>query len=879
VAINTDGTAADNSSILDIKSTNKGMLVPRMTQTQRDAITSPATGLFIYQTDATAGFYYWNGTVWTAIAPPAGWGFSGNAIASGNFIGTTNDFDVVFKRNSIASGIIGTTNTAFGLSALSSNTSGANTAIGVDALKLNTTGNTNTAVGYQALNANIGGSANTALGYGALGANTTGNANIAIGNSLIANTGGTSNISIGNSLNTNTTGNANIAIGTGALNANISANSMIAIGDGALSKFTTGFSNIAIGGSALQNLTNGSNNIAFGTNTLLTNATGSQNTAIGITADVSSGALSNATAIGFGAIVNASNKVRIGNDAVTATDIAGVLKYNAGSATLSNTFPADRGTNGQVLSTDGAGALSWITASGTPSGTAGGDLTGTYPNPTLTTSGVTLGTYGSATQVPVYTVDAKGRITSASNTTIALAATALTSGTLPDARLSTNVTVQGNTFNGNTQLVQTNASGQLPAISGINLTNLNASNLTSGIVATARLGTGTASGTTYLRGDGTWATVSAGSGWGLAGNASTATDFIGSTSNQPFVIITNNTEKARITAKGALEIGQGTASNIFIGKDAGLNTDLTDVNVINNPNTFIGYQAGRSNTTGYINTFLGYQAGNNNTTGTRNSFLGYQAGNSNTTGFDNSFSGSYAGAFNTTGSLNSFTGYGAGFFNTTGGSNSFLGHSAGNSNTTGSNNTALGVNAGNFTTGNNNTAIGNGAQVASATADNQIRMGNNAISLAQIQVAWTVTSDRRWKNTIQNSNLGLNFITSLRPVSYLRNNDESKKLEYGFIAQELETALDNAGVTTSGIVTKDDNGMLSVRYNDLLAPLVQAVKELKAENDALKAKITEKDKNLVELKENTVELKASLENQQQQINQILLQLQNATGKK
>ena len=62
VAINTDGSAADNSALLDLKSTNQGVLVPRMTQDNRNAIASPATGLMIFQTDNTAGFYYNAGT-------------------------------------------------------------------------------------------------------------------------------------------------------------------------------------------------------------------------------------------------------------------------------------------------------------------------------------------------------------------------------------------------------------------------------------------------------------------------------------------------------------------------------------------------------------------------------------------------------------------------------------------------------------------------------------------------------------------------------------------------------------------------------------------------------------------------------------------------
>ena len=75
-----------------------------------------------------------------------------------------------------------------------------------------------------------------------------------------------------------------------------------------------------------------------------------------------------------------------------------------------------------------------------------------------------------------------------------------------------NVTLQGNTFNGASQLVQLNGSSQLPVVSGVNLTALNASNLAAGTVSTARLGTGTANSTTFLRGDNTWAAASGGGG-------------------------------------------------------------------------------------------------------------------------------------------------------------------------------------------------------------------------------------------------------------------------------------------------------------------------------------------------------------------------------
>lgn len=66
VAINQDGSNPDASAILDVKSTNKGVLIPRMTTAQRNAISNPATGLLVFDNDINS-FYYYDGSIWTAL--------------------------------------------------------------------------------------------------------------------------------------------------------------------------------------------------------------------------------------------------------------------------------------------------------------------------------------------------------------------------------------------------------------------------------------------------------------------------------------------------------------------------------------------------------------------------------------------------------------------------------------------------------------------------------------------------------------------------------------------------------------------------------------------------------------------------------------------
>ena len=186
--------------------------------------------------------------------------------------------------------------------------------MGMFSLTSNVNGNLNTATGYNALGNSVSASNNTANGYAALAANKASN-NTAIGASALA---------------SNTTGDGNTAVGTEAATA----------GSG------SGFQNSAFGYQSLYN--NSSNyNVGIGTQTLYNNTSGSANVAIGCFAgynrnglirctfagygaDASFNSLTNATAIGYNAIVNASNKIRLGDAGIT------VVESNAGSWTVSD---------------------------------------------------------------------------------------------------------------------------------------------------------------------------------------------------------------------------------------------------------------------------------------------------------------------------------------------------------------------------------------------------------------------------------------------------------------------------------------------------------------------------------------------------------------
>ena len=207
VAISISSSATpDASAILDVQSTTQGLLIPTMTKTQRDAISSPATGLMIYQTDNTAGFYHNAGTP----ASPS-WIANGSTTAIG--------------IDDLTDAVAGNSNVFLGLNAGGSSTGAYNVATGLDAMQLNTSGHNNVAYGYFSLSENIEGSDNVASGYQALTDATASN-NTAIGSyaGYTTTTGG-SNILIGKEIHTtsasasNELNIGNIIYGTNVYNA------------------------------------------------------------------------------------------------------------------------------------------------------------------------------------------------------------------------------------------------------------------------------------------------------------------------------------------------------------------------------------------------------------------------------------------------------------------------------------------------------------------------------------------------------------------------------------------------------------------------------------------------------------------------------------
>ena len=257
------GTETPNtSSLLDLSSTSKGLLVPRMTEAQRNAISNPPVGLLVYQTNGQA-FYYKDHFWWKILASNDNKSFMVGSIKGG--IPNYGSQNLLFGFGNFAYATGGDNNTAIGFMAISSSDGSGNTAVGSNAMRqgqTNTDGSYNTAVGSRALSNGDDGDYNTAIGASSI-EKVEGDNNSGLGYGTLFNT---------------TTGDANTAVGSNA-------------GD--------------------------------------TNTTGSNNTLIGSYSDVGSNNLTNATAIGYNAIVDASNKIRLGDSNVTLVETSGTVSASA----------------------------------------------------------------------------------------------------------------------------------------------------------------------------------------------------------------------------------------------------------------------------------------------------------------------------------------------------------------------------------------------------------------------------------------------------------------------------------------------------------------------------------------------------------------------
>ncbi|MBX2899835.1 MAG: tail fiber domain-containing protein [Cyclobacteriaceae bacterium] len=444
-----------------------------------------------------------------------------------------------------------------------------------------------------------------------------------------------------------------------------------------------------------------------------------------------------------------ANAVVLETESPVGGDVSGTF---AGGLTLNNGVitPAklSPGSNGQILST-AAGAASWITptfGNGTVTSiVAGTGLTGGTITTTgtigLANTGVAANTYGSASQVPVVTVDAQGRITAVANTAISVAPSGAAggdlTGTYPNPVVANNAITSAKIADG---------------------TIVNADVSSSAALDVAKLSVGTAGQVLTTSGGGI-------AQWSAPG--------------------------------GTILIQANGTRNLMAGSPIGTVTSGTD-------NAFYGAFAGSANTSGNYNVIIGSLAGDSKSSGDLNTLVGWAAGRANghlPTYNGNTFIGAQAGQFTTNGP-NTFLGEKSGQNNTTGTLNLFVGNSSGDVNTTGTQNTTLGYFS-NVSSVNlqNATAIGYNAIV---NASDKVRIGNATVTVIEGQVAFTAASDKRLKQNIAALDKGLDFIMKLNPVSYRMKGSSDKRTNWGFIAQDVEALVgaDNSIVTVGGDAEK-----------------------------------------------------------------------------
>jgi len=299
--------APDASALLHLSTTSKGLLIPRMTSTQRSFIKNPAKGLMVYET-TTNRFYFNEGTevvpAWRYLLTPndlpalAGWQLLGNTgITSTHYIGTSDNTNLVLRANDQQVGIFRTSHTI---------------KLGLDAGKLGS-GSATIAIGRRAMPLFQGAPKIVVIGDSAMhyfvGSNTPNNTHF--GN-IVA-------IGAKAALKGTTSYEETVVVGYRGLAGDPGAGNT-AIGNYALTSLDGSFShgNTAVGIRALGNLTEGTENTAVGYEAGNKLTTGNFNSFLGYKADVplGSGEINNASAIGYNSAVSTSNTMAFGNSSV-----------------------------------------------------------------------------------------------------------------------------------------------------------------------------------------------------------------------------------------------------------------------------------------------------------------------------------------------------------------------------------------------------------------------------------------------------------------------------------------------------------------------------------------------------------------------------------
>ena len=313
--------------------------------------------------------------------------------------------------------------------------------------------------------------------------------------------------------------------------------------------------------------------------------------------------------------------------------------------------------------------------------------------------------------------------------------------------------------------------------------------------------------------------------------------------------------------------------NTLIGSSAGANITTGELNVAIGPDSMlteddgdrsiaVGYQALYRQNVGAGtggNIAIGYQAGYENVTGTQNTFLGYVAGSGGTGSNGNSTGlGSQALFAITTGSDNTAVGRESGLAVTSGGYNTLLGSNSATALQTGSNNVVVGyaVNLASDQDG----ALAFGRSFTAASNANLITFGNGSATLIfdlDTGGATTITSDKRLKENIVDTPLGLNFIEKLKPVQFTRkahadwpedfwnlskldendpertSTDAPTKVLDGLLAQDVKEVMSELGVEFSGWHEEEETTKQFLAYERFIAPLIKSIQELSAKVKAL----------------------------------------------